>query len=189
MIQRINLIEYQPFQLTYEQLLKVFILVTLVCFLFYGVQAAISQYYSRQETRLSAEISSLKTQKEQLLKTSTTQIGEGPVLEIKKKFDSIPNWTSFFDDLFSRIPIHVSLTSVQIVSGEKGSIVMHGKAKNPTELSQFLTRLGQSPFLKDVVLSTSTRAAKGEERSAGSAGVRESDFTFSIESIIIIPKR
>lgn len=187
MIQRINLIEHEPFQLTYEQLLKAFVLVTLFCGLIYGVQTAIRQYYSRHEAKLNAEISSLKAQKEQLLKTTTTQIGEGPVLEIKKKFDAIPHWPTFFGDLFSRIPIHVSLTSLQIKAGEKGSIVIHGRSRTSTDVAQFLSKLGESPFFKDVVLSTSTR---GETAEGGDASAKESEtgFTFSVESTIIIPK-
>ncbi len=175
MIQRVNLIEREVLRFTYEQILKGAIILPLIFLALYAFQTAMSFYLSSEEKTLSADIERLKNQREENLKNKSKTIEPGPMMELSQIFSKNPDWSKFLSDLTLRMPASVWLTSIKTSNASGNSVVMQGISHDSLDLSDFLNRLSQSPFIANPVLSTSKR-----EEDIG--------FTFSIECSIVIPK-
>lgn len=191
MIQRINFIEVAPVQFTYEQILKAAIILPLICMFAVAIQIIIGQRLDKQLLALTQEVEILKAKKASLMETSKPEMAEGPVLEIKKVFDNTPDWGKFFDDLSQRTPQNVWLLSIK-VGGDKGGqkINLTGIARDASDVAAFLSRLGDSPFLKMVLLSQSKKDKISKDQLGGQSSDSELEkgFSFAIESQIVIPK-
>lgn len=164
MIQRINLIEKEPFRLTYEKLILIGVGVILLCASLFFVQVLRMKANEKRIDRLSAQITALKIEREKRLKRSDSRWQGGPLFELKKIFDQTPVWGKVLTDLSRRLPATVWLTGFKTFKREgtagKG-LVLNGIARDPADLTVFLSRLGESPFISRAVLSSSKKDSAG----------------------------
>ena len=178
MIQRINLIEKEPFRFTYEKLFFAGAAVIFLCASLFAVQILRVKANAKKTDLLSAQINTLKLEREKLLKKSDSQWQGGPLFELKKVFDQTPAWGKVLTDLSHRLPGTVWLTGFKSFKREgmaagKG-LVLNGIARDPADLTVFLSHLTESPFVSRAVLSSSKKESAG--------------FTFAMECDIAVSR-
>lgn len=185
MIERINLIEKKLFVFTYGILMLGLGGIALLCVLLLGVQTLRTTLAEKKLARLNTEMTSLQNQQQNLMMTKSDRLDEGSGSELKKIFSTAPRWSQVLNDIGSRLPGSVWLTSFKGTAAgttagaaEKTAdknqavgakpIVLQGVARSPNDLALFLSQLNASPKLTHVIL-TSSKADGGS-------------FMFTIES-------
>lgn len=178
MIQRINLIERAPFQLTYQKLVLGGVLLVFFCIFLYVSQWIGIKSYEHKLERLMAEITRLKEEREKLLRASAPEWNGGPLFELNKVFNESPPWSRLIRDVSLRLPGTVWLTSFRGFNREGANagkaFVLTGLAGDANDLSQFFNSLADSPLIAKSSLTESKRETD--------------NFNFSIECDMVSKK-
>ena len=178
MIQRINLIEKEPFQFSYNKLIKVVVVMILFCGLLYGFQVMRLAMNNKKTESLTFEIVELKKERERLLKRVEPEVTGGTTLQqLKRIFDLSPSWAKTLSDITHRLPGTVWLTSFKSANPNEAKkttgnkLLIKGKARSAADLSVFIGRLNESPYVSRAFLISSRKAGP--------------DFTFEIDCDIM----
>lgn len=178
MIQRINLIEKEPFQFSYNKLIRVVVLVILFCGFLYGFQVMRLVMNNKKTEKLTVEIVELKKERERLLKRVEPEVTGGTTFQqLKRVFDRSPSWAKTLSDITHRLPGSVWLTSFNSSTPDEAKktngnkLLIKGKARNVADLSVFIGRLHESPYVSKAFLINSKKAG--------------ADFTFEIDCDIM----
>ncbi len=171
MIQRINLIERAPFQMTYQKLVLGGVGLLFFCMLLWGSQWLRIKAHERKSDQLTAEITRLKEEREKLLKSNAPQWSGGPLFELHQIFEQTPPWSHLLQDLGGRLPGTVWLTGFRGFNREGTNagkaFVINGLARNANNLSEFLKSINESSFVSKAMLTQSKKET--------------TDYNFSIE--------
>lgn len=193
MIERINLIERDPFKFTYKRIVQIvagFVIVLVVIFAIQSIRVHLAQKELRTTRQ---EIQKLEEEKIKLLKTQPKRVLKGPNARLKSTFTEAPEWGKLISDVESRLPSDMWLSSIkasgqQVITTEvkkdgkketqttikPASMVLRGFAKEMKDLWTFYKTLKNSPFVETANLSQTKRV--------------QGNFTFSIECVIIPEK-
>jgi len=161
MIQRINFLQKQTFEITYAALLVAFGSVLLICLLSYGVTRLKQGGAERRRASLTTEINKLKEEREQLLHRGELSQTSGPWAAIQQALEKEPSWPQLLSSLAASLPPNVWLVSFKSFSKEgnpdvKG-IVFHGSARSQQAVAAFLTAMGKTPHFEKIVLTSSDK--------------------------------
>lgn len=158
MITRINLIEKKRLQVTYATLFLAAAGVALFCLLLYSVLLIDLAKTKNKVVRFQSDIGRLKSEREQIINRRMGPLGEASLTAIQTALENGPAWASVLNAITEALPPRVWLASVKSTSKD---IVINGEAKNPRDLTGFLTNLGKNRRFAKVVLTTSSEEAGG----------------------------
>ncbi len=187
MIKRINLIEKKPFTFTYQKLIQICLLVLLALALFVEGTVLKTKKLQKNVNALQTELAQLDTTRNELTKLpvqKTVTVGE--YQEIFDVIQNTPHWSNVLADVGLQLPNTVWITqfesssTLQSVStpdpnktgpDSVGPVITQKVAKNTLELSgvgsdmrsitEFTAKLSRVDYLKNVILSESTRQGYG----------------------------
>ncbi|MBI4411489.1 MAG: PilN domain-containing protein [Deltaproteobacteria bacterium] len=197
MIQRINLIEREPFKFSYQRLIHAVVGVILFCAFIYGIQIVRVVAGHSKLKRLHQEMAELKVEQERLLKRVEPEWkGSAAAERLKSVFAGAPVWSDVLDDLAQRLPGSVWLTGFETSGNEAEKqeekevkkegkkevkketrkrtglfLELRGRAKSAADLSLFMARLEESPHISKAVLRDSK--------------IDNGDFAFEVECDIM----
>lgn len=152
MIERIDLIEKEPFKFTYKKIMQAGGVALLICFLLLGTLMFRSFYYKKKISKIQNSITALKEEFNELNKNTPPQLEQGSQSELKNIFSNTPKWGQLIQDLSSRLPGNVWLTDLKgqakkpviaVTSSKKDSDKKKDKKnkdKNKTEEAESKTR-------------------------------------------------
>ncbi len=158
MITRINLIEKKAFQTTYATLIFATAGVVLFCLLLYGFLLIDLTRTKKSVVQFQSNIERLKIEREQIINRRMGPEGNASLAAIQTALENSPAWGQVLNAITESLPSRVWLASVKSTSKD---IIINGQAKNPRDLTGFLTNLEKSPRFAKVVLTTSSEEAGG----------------------------
>lgn len=183
MIERINLIEREPFKLTYRKVVQVVAAAVGVCALLFGTLMLRVHLQDKNLTKIQTAISQLEAQRQTLIKAAPAKVDTGPFSDVKNQLMATPPWSDFVLDISNRLPPGSYLTSLSASTPQKqaatadpkaaqkkdpkaadakgGSIVLSGISKDADEMSDFASALKKSPYVGHVSLKSSEKVEKG----------------------------
>lgn len=181
MIQRINFLRKKAFEITYAALLVAFGSVLLICLLGYGATRLQQGGAARRRTALTAEIATLKEEREQLLHQGELSQASGPWAAIQQALEQEPSWPQILSSLAASLPPNVWLVSFKSFIKDENpaakGVVFHGAARSPQALAAFLTSMGKTPHFTDIVL-TSSNQERGLYHFSASCNIMTRHATF-----------
>jgi Tfp pilus assembly protein PilN len=171
MIERINLIEKEPFTFTKQRLVQFCLLVVLVCSAFYGYQYGMAHYYQKQVTELQVSINKLKAENKALKKAAPPKIQAGSQSQLQEIFVKSPKWSDLLDDVVKILPENIWLKEISkkntrstttaskgknnapVVQAAEPIIEIDGITSHPKSLTEYVNELTQSSLIRDVLIN------------------------------------
>ncbi len=182
MIERINLIEKIPYELSYTKIVQIVVGVIAFCVLVFGVQTGWEFYQNKKTISLRSEIDRLDAEKKMLIKAAPPKIENGPNAEIRTIFTTTPRWADLLEDIGNRLPSNVWLTAINAANAQKAvvvapsannassaaakpavappretGVVVNGIATDAESMALFIQKLKASPFIAEVGLKHSEK--------------------------------
>jgi Tfp pilus assembly protein PilN len=179
MIERINLIQKDPFKFTYRRVVQVIGSALVLCALLFGSMMFRLNLNNKDMTKLKQQISELEAQRQVLLKAAPTKVDTGPFSDVKNQLVTTPPWSEFVTDIGNRLPVGSYLTSLSAsvaqkqpakadakkeakqITTKEGAVVVTGISKNADEMSFFATKLKDSIYVDTVALKSSEKVDQG----------------------------
>ena len=185
MVERINLIEREPFRFTYANLVKGVALFLFLLVLVTGIQFV---RYKVRQVRLAGielKLTTLRSDVESMLKTAVPAAATTTYGQLKGLFTQSPRWGTVIRDIGSRLPGTVWLTSMKTIQatddskaatarkepgktaapakgkGPASELVIQGKGVEMREIARFTAALNESPWLRKAVLINSKKEESG----------------------------
>lgn len=201
MIERINLIEKEPFKFSYQKIVKIGVGLVVLCVYLFAFQLTKMYFNNKKITHQESQVITLKKEREALLRLSPKKVAGGPLEELIQIFTQNPPWASLVGDVTNKLPSTVWLTNfkTEIKKPEKkkqetkdknektskskrgeeppvkemdlNKITLVGMAKSVEDLSGFLVHLNDSPFITRPTLANTDK--------------KDTSFTFQIECDIL----
>lgn len=180
MIERINLIEKEPFTFTYTKIIQLVVLVILLCGVAYGYQFGRAYFAQKEINTLRQSISTLKAENKALKKEAPPKIQPSSQTKLQSIFDSRTKWSIVIEDIIKPMPNTVWLTSVRqktktiSTGGSKkkkknqapapviieAGLVLEGETSHPRHLADFAGGLTDSPLIRKASIGS---VEKGKE--------------------------
>lgn len=180
MIERINLIEREPFKFTYRKVVAIVAVAVGICALLFGILIFRIHFQDKSMAVIQTKISALETERQSLLKAAPTKVDTGPYSEVKNQILATPPWSELMVDIGNRLPSGTYLTSLTAAADQKttvaadtktkkeakvevkkGGLTLSGISKDADEMSDFANKLKASIFVKAVDLKSSVKEDKG----------------------------
>lgn len=186
-MQRLNLIEKEPFSFTYGKLATGIGVTAGLLVVLLLSQIARTLWYEKKIGIFEEDIERIKKRQELLAKKEPPKLEKGRMGPLKAAL-GLPPRSHLLGDIVGRMPGSVWLTSIRINAPEMASekkeedskkkkaestksegkpLVLKGVARRPADLASFLSGLNGSPFIARAILASSRMEEEG--------------FTFAIE--------
>ena len=111
MIERINLIEKEPFKFSYQKIVKIGAGLVVLCVYLFAFQLTKMYFNNKKITHLESQVITLKKEKETLLRLAPQKVAGGPLEELIQIFTQNPPWASLLSDVTNKLPSTVWLTN------------------------------------------------------------------------------
>lgn len=185
MVERINLIEREPFRFTYANIVKGVGGLLFLLILVAGVQFVRLKVRQARLAGTEIKLTTLRSDVESMLKTAVPAAAATSYGQLKGLFTQAPRWGEVIRDIGGRLPGTVWLTSMKttqatdesksasskkesgktsLVAKGKGpanEILLQGKGVELEEIAQFTATLNESPYLRKAVLISSKKEGSG----------------------------
>lgn len=185
MVQRINLIEKEPFRFSYANLLKVVGGLLFLLVLIAGIQFVRYKIRVARLTGTEIRLVNLRSDVESMLKTAVPAAAATSYGQLKGLFTQSPQWGNVIRDIGGRLPGTVWLTSMKSTQsadeskaassrrepgktapaakgkGPANELLLQGKGVEMGEIARFTAALNESPYLRKAVLISSKKEATG----------------------------
>ncbi|MDO8519885.1 MAG: PilN domain-containing protein [Deltaproteobacteria bacterium] len=176
MIERINLIERNPFRFTYGILLLGIGSIVVLSLLLMVGQIVREKMAEKKLTSIQETIEGLKEKQEDLMKAESLGLDASSGSALAIIFLKAPRWSLIIQEIATRLPGSVWLTSIRAAPPEEEgkavkkekkdkskkeapvagkTLYLSGEARSPQDLSLFIAQLSESPQFTRVILASS----------------------------------
>ncbi|OGQ06946.1 MAG: hypothetical protein A3G32_07045 [Deltaproteobacteria bacterium RIFCSPLOWO2_12_FULL_40_28] len=154
MIERINLIEKEPFKFSYQKIVKIGAGLVVLCVYLFAFQLTKMYFNNKKITHLESQVITLKKEKETLLRLAPQKVAGGPLEELIQIFTQNPPWASLLSDVTNKLPSTVWLTNfkTQIKKQEKKK----QETKDKNEKTSKSKKGEEPPVIKEMDLNSIT---------------------------------
>lgn len=163
-VQRVNFIEKEPLDFTYQKILFIGLGVLFLCGLLFGAQKGRAYWYHKQVAVLTEEVNRMKVEQERIRRATASESGGLPVTAraaLIQLFENDLPWSPVLKELTSLIPPSLWLSSLKSYdkadSPTRRGILLNGQTEEVASLARFLKLLSDSPDFEKVVLTSSTQ--------------------------------